>query len=109
MKKGYRIMREPLLNQFGLVFLVACSDAAGANVFGGFLTVNHHLYFLQIGIVGFGSLSVGVAHLVTGHFAFSAYSAYLGHIYTSVVVNLNFVFSRLVMITFIVLFGKQIL
>ena len=78
------------LKSIKVVFIVACSDAMGANVFGGFFSVNNHFYFLQIGIVGFGSLSVGVGHLVAGHLAFSAYSAYLGHIYTSVVVKFVF-------------------
>ena len=67
------------------MFFVGCSDATGANVFGGFFSVDFHLYLLQIGVVGFRGFSVGVRNLVTGHLAFSAYSAYLGHIYTSVV------------------------
>lgn len=69
---------------FLVLFFVSCSYATGANVFGGFFTVDFHLYFLQIGAVSFGCPSVGVGNLVAGHLAFSAYSTYLGHIYTSV-------------------------
>ena len=69
---------------FCLCFFVSCSDATGANVFGGFFSVDFHFYLLQIGAVSFGCLSVRVRNLVAWHFAFSAYSTYLGHIYTSV-------------------------
>ena len=47
-----------------LGFLVGCSDATGANVFGGLFAVDFHFYFLQIGAVGFGCLSVRVRNLV---------------------------------------------
>ena len=90
-----------------LVLFVCCSHATGANVFSGLLTVDFHLYLLQIGTVSLGCLSVGVRHFVTGHFAFSAYSAYLGHIYTSVG-QIILLIKCLDIVTFFCNFGKQI-
>ena len=93
--------------KFLVLFFVGCSDATGANVFGRFFTVDFHLYLLQIGAVSFGCLSIGVRHFVTRHLAFSANSAYLRHIYTSVG-HINLLIKCLVIVTFFLKFGKQI-
>ena len=68
-------------------FLCLRFFVASANVSGGFLSVDFHLYFFKVGAVRSGSLSVGVAHQVTGHFAFTANCTYFRHIHTSVQVE----------------------
>ena len=59
-----------------LVFLICCSYATSANILCGFLTVDFHFDLFEVGAVRSGSLSVGVAHKVTGHFAFTANCTY---------------------------------
>lgn len=56
-----------------LLLLFICSSyATSANIFGGFLSVYFHLYFFEVGAVRSRSLSVGVAHKIAGHLAFTA-------------------------------------
>ena len=93
---------------FVLVLLfVSCSQAAGANVLGGLFSFDFHLYLLQIGTVRFGRPPVRVGNLVAGHLAFTAYSAYLGHIYTSVYELLVFKLTFTI-ISFLCSFGKHL-
>ena len=56
-----------------LLLLFICSSyATSANIFGGFLSVYFHLYFFEVGAVRSRSLSVGMAHKIAGHLAFTA-------------------------------------